>query len=58
MSGKSQYLIESDRLGLRWMTEEDCGDVVRWRNLERVRRHYIYRRPFTPEGSLPIIRVR
>lgn len=52
MSGKSQYLIESNRLGLRWMTEEDCGDVVRWRNLERVRRHYIYRRPFTPEGEL------
>lgn len=34
---------------LREMTEEDTADIIRWRNLEEVRTHFIYQEPFTRE---------
>lgn len=34
---------------LRKMTEDDTGDIIRWRNLEEVRTHFIYQEPFTRE---------
>ena len=36
----------------RPITIEDTDKIVSWRNTERVRRNFIYQRPFTKEGHL------
>ena len=41
----------SPRIALRPMEYEDCEAIVRWRNNERVREHYVYRERFTLEGQ-------
>lgn len=35
---------------LRPITLEDTDNIVRWRNQDRVRRNFIYQKPFTREG--------
>lgn len=35
---------------LRLMTDEDTDEIVRWRNLEEVRKRFIYQKPFTAQG--------
>ena len=42
---------------LRKMTREDTADIVRWRNSEAVRKNFIYRGAFTPEGHENWIRT-
>ncbi len=42
--------IEGERIVLRRMEYEDTDSIVRWRNNERVRSHFIYRERFTSEG--------
>lgn len=37
---------------LRPMTEADTENIVAWRNKDRVRRNFIYQKPFTKEGHL------
>lgn len=46
--GKSR--IEGQRLVLRPMGYEDTDRIVKWRNHERVRDNFIYRKRFTPES--------
>ena len=43
--------LEGERIYLRPMTMEDSPLIVKWRNLERVRRNYIYREDFTLESQ-------
>ncbi len=44
-----EYLKKGIKVGIREMTAEDCADIVRWRNTEKVRSHYVYREEFTLE---------
>lgn len=46
-----EYIRQTARLGLRRMTIEDSALIVRWRNQDWVREHYIYRETFTLEGQ-------
>lgn len=46
-----EYIRTTDQLGLRRMTIEDSPLIVRWRNQDWVREHYIYRETFTLEGQ-------
>lgn len=46
-----KYIRQTERLGLRKMTIEDSALIVRWRNQDWVREHYIYRERFTIEGQ-------
>ena len=41
---------------LRLMTYEDTDRIIGWRNSDGVRRHFIYREPFTREGHESWIR--
>lgn len=45
------YVRQTQRLGLRKMTLADSPLIVRWRNQDWVREHYIYREQFTLEGQ-------
>ena len=38
------------KIVLRKMNREDTENIVKWRNNERVREHFIYREVFTPQG--------
>ena len=44
-----EFIAESERLALRKMTLEDCRDVIRFRNADRVRMNYIFRTRITLE---------
>ena len=46
-----EIIGQEDRLCLRQMTLEDSPLIVRWRNQDWVREHYIYRGLFTLEGQ-------
>lgn len=46
-----EYIRQTDRLGIRRMTIEDSALIVKWRNQDWVRVHYIYRETFTLEGQ-------
>lgn len=43
-------MIEGQNIVLRMMSAEDTELIVKWRNKERVRRNFIYRDSFTPDG--------
>lgn len=42
-------VINGEKVTLRPITREDTGLIVAWRNKDSVRRHFIFRRPFTTE---------
>lgn len=42
-------VINGEKVTLRPITREDTGLIVAWRNKDSVRRHFIFRQPFTPE---------
>ncbi|WP_026503614.1 GNAT family N-acetyltransferase [Butyrivibrio sp. NC3005] len=44
-----KYVIENDVVGLREARYEDCAKIIKWRNSEDVRKHYIYRELLTLE---------
>ena len=41
--------LESERIVLRPITEEDTEDIIKWRNSENVMRHFIIQTPLTKE---------
>lgn len=43
---------EEENIFLRPMTKEDTDLIVNWRNSDAVRKHFIYREPFTRESHL------
>lgn len=43
-------IAEGQNVVLRIMEDGDTGLIIKWRNEERVRSHFIYREPFTPNG--------
>lgn len=48
--------IELGAVYLRPITLEDTDLIVKWRNSDRVRRNFIYQKPFTREGHLAWMR--
>lgn len=44
------YIAEGQNIVLRMMEDADTDLIVKWRNSQSVRSHFIYREPFTPEG--------
>lgn len=44
------HKYEENGIYLRLMSEEDTGDIIRWRNSEAVRSKFIYRGEFTEES--------
>ncbi len=49
--------MDSEKIYLRLMTEEDTDLIVAWRNNPRVLHNFIYQKPFTREGHLNWIRT-
>lgn len=49
--------IPGGKIYLRPMTEEDADFIVRWRNNPRVRKNFIYQKPFTREGHMNWMRT-
>lgn len=47
-----QLRLEGEKAYLRLMTVEDTDRIVGWRNNPRVRKNFIYQRPFTRKGHL------
>ena len=52
----SEFHLQGEKIYLRPMTVEDTDRIVGWRNNSRVRRNFIYQKPFTREGHLAWIR--
>lgn len=48
----SEVCLRGERIYLRLMTIEDTDRIVNWRNNPRVRKNFIYQKPFTREGHL------
>lgn len=48
----SEYSIQGEKVYLRLMTKEDTDSIVSWRNNPRVRKNFIYQKPFTRKGHL------
>lgn len=48
--------LQGEKVYLRLMTVEDTDRIVGWRNNPRVRKNFIYQKPFTREGHLKWIR--
>lgn len=48
----SDLLIQGEKIYLRPMTKADTDRIVNWRNNPRVRKNFIYQKPFTREGHL------
>lgn len=44
--------IQGEKIYLRPMTRGDTDRIVNWRNNPRVRKNFIYQKPFTREGHL------
>ena len=44
--------MQGEKIYLRPITPQDTDRIVRWRNNPRVRRNFIYQKPFTREGHL------
>ena len=44
--------LAGEKVYLRPMTIEDTDKIVRWRNNPRVRKNFIYQKPFTRQGHL------
>ena len=47
-----QFRIDLGPVYLRPITLEDTENIVKWRNTNRVRKNFIYQKPFTKEGHL------
>ncbi len=45
------FVFEGEGFGLRPIGMEDTENIVRWRNSHRVRKNFIYQKPFTKEGQ-------
>lgn len=54
----SEEYLQGEKIYLRPMTVEDTDRIVGWRNNPRVRKNFIYQKPFTREGHLKWIRDR
>ncbi len=52
----SECRIQGEKIYLRLMTAEDTDRIVSWRNNPRVRKNFIYQKPFTRQGHLNWIR--
>lgn len=50
-------VIENDKIYLRKMEYEDTPDIIRWRNSDAVRTHFIYQELFTKESHEHWIRT-
>ncbi len=50
------YRVYGERLYLRPITEEDTEMVLRWRNADRTRNNFYYRKLITPEEHLKWVR--
>lgn len=48
----SELRLQGEKIYLRLMTVEDTDRIVSWRNNPRVRKNFIYQKPFTREGHL------
>lgn len=46
-----------DEIYLRKMEVSDTDKIVEWRNKDRVRRNFVYQKPFTTEGHLNWIKT-
>ncbi|MFI3213115.1 MAG: GNAT family protein [Eubacteriales bacterium] len=44
--------IMGEQIYLRKMTLEDTDLIIKWRNSDEVRPHFIYQKPFTREGHM------
>lgn len=51
-----QLKIDLGPVYLRPITLEDTENIVKWRNTDRVRKNFIYQKPFTKEGHLAWMR--
>ena len=51
-----QFRIDLGPVYLRPITLEDTENIVKWRNTNRVRKNFIYQKPFTKEGHLAWMR--
>lgn len=49
---KQENRIELGPVYFRPITLEDTDDIIRWRNSDRVRKNFIYQKPFTRQGHL------
>lgn len=47
---EDKFLAEGKNISLRKITRDDTPLVIKWRNNERVRSHFIYRETFTTES--------
>ena len=45
------YVKKGPGLSLRLMEEKDFPLIVKWRNMDRIRKNFIYRKDFTLEGQ-------
>ena len=52
VTGMSEPELQGEKIYLRLMTGEDTDRIVGWRNNPRVRKNFIYQKPFTREGHL------
>lgn len=48
----SEFSLRGEKIYLRPMTPEDTDRIVEWRNNPRVRKNFIYQKPFTRQGHL------
>ncbi len=53
----TEYIDREAGIFLRPMTDEDTDLIIAWRNDEDVRRHFIYREPFTRQGHEAWVRT-
>lgn len=44
-----KQILTDDRIRIRPITAADTPDILRWRNSQVVRSHFIYQRPFTAD---------
>lgn len=54
----SEFSLRGEKIYLRPMTPEDTDRIVEWRNNPRVRKNFIYQKPFTRQGHLAWIENR
>lgn len=52
----SGFNFQGEQIYLRLMTKEDTDEIVRWRNNPRVRKNFIYQKPFTRQRHLDWIK--
>lgn len=45
-------ILERNNIELRSITIEDTDLIIKWRNKESVKKHFLYQQPFTREGHI------